>query len=98
MGYGATEMTNPTLERAARALHERRSMWPWEDAGDEQRAISMGDASAVLMAVREPGEKGVEVGHDQIDFHDTTSREYQIFQLSIAFTAMIDAILADGGE
>ena len=55
-------MTNPTLERAARALIDH---WfenndhgpmepvkqPWEDLSPKQRAYAIGQARAVLMAV-----------------------------------------------
>lgn len=61
-------MTNPTLERAARALHthwlknfdhggmhaDQRS---WDDLAPEAKAYGIGQARAVMMAVREPDEE-----------------------------------------
>lgn len=43
-------MTNPTLERAARALHEQRSTWPWEQLSETERRHCAQMARVVLRA------------------------------------------------
>lgn len=85
-------MTNPTLERAARAAdpgawmaHDSDKSWGWAEQRVRQ---SFETARAVLMAVRDLGGVG---GH----FWKTTIYLDDDMEL---FTAMIDAILADGGE
>jgi len=92
-------MTNPTLERAARALIDH---WfdnndhgpmvpvkqPWEDLSPKQRTYAIGQARAVLMAVREPDSEIVIAEGDKHGWNNAPTPE--------AFTAMIDAILAEG--
>jgi hypothetical protein len=80
-------MTNPTLERAARAVCELHGGDYWDKAANYERDRYFDVARAVLMAVREPDEAtrwrmAESCTGDTI--HDTH------------FTAMIDAILAEG--
>lgn len=85
-------MTNPTLERAARAVSEVMASAPAKAINnaewiDFERKI----ARAVLMAVREPDEAMVNAWWSGLD-------DYYPDDGSIArgHTAMIDAILNDG--
>ena len=87
-------MTNPTLERAARALHESRSMCPWDTLSSDDRALCFSYARAVLMAVREPGREECYAVADRVgDGYSPYEPVPTVF-----FTAMIDAILNDGQE
>lgn len=93
-------MTNPTLERAARALafvtadHKHTSDQWWDGLIDSEKEAAVDMARAVLMAVREPDEDmltaGCEVGPD------TNSGCFNFEDGKTVFTAMIDAILAEG--
>lgn len=94
MELGDGEMTNPTLERAARALSDHFGC-EWETMRDADRATITGYCRAVLMAVREPDEAVRDAGegafasalHKSGSLSDATLRIHQ---------AMIDAILAEG--
>lgn len=89
-------MTNPTLERAARASFESHA-WgdvgpdekphTWESLTEDWRDVYRKGARAVLMAVREPTDEQWGKGIQKIDDEEC---------LYAAFTAMIDAILAEG--
>ena len=82
-------MTNPTLERAARAVCELHGGDYWDKAAPYERGRYRDAARAVLMAVREPEGRALRKKVRETQSW-LTARE--------AFTAMIDAILADGGE
>ena len=71
------------LELASRALHEHRSMWPWEDAGRGVQACAVSEARAVLMAIREPDGDMLGAG-DKVFNHGCHGSTW---------TVMIDAIL-----
>ena len=86
-------MTNPTLERAARAA-ERAYMI--------ENADFTGIARAVLMAVREPDEAMVKAAEDREDEIVGTygcadpMGGFETDGPKICFATMIDAILAEG--
>lgn len=87
-------MTNPTLERAARAAYEAwiddvRDLEPaWCDLPESHRDRLIQSARAVLMAVREPGQKAIDAGYPLHDGCDPT----------FTWQTMIDAILGENDE
>lgn len=96
-------MINPTLERAARAVSEVMASAPAKAMNnaewiDFERQI----ARAVLMAVRDPSEAMVKAAEDREEeivgtygCADPTGG-FETDGPKICFTAMIDAILAEG--
>lgn len=88
-------MTNPTLERAARALYEFGMMADcptWEQLEPRYKEDFFDMARAVLMSVREPDE-AMKAAWLNAEMHGTESAWFLH-----RHKAMIDAILADGGE
>ena len=104
-------MTNPTLERAARAAYDGHGFKPRDDMGGDLRFEELAAfqqenwrtaARAVLMAVREPDETMVKAAEDREEeivgtygCADPTGG-FETDGPKICFTAMIDAILAEG--
>lgn len=96
MERGDGEMTNPTLERAARASFESHA-WgdvgpdekphTWESLTEDWRDVYRKGARAVLMAVRDS-----DTSKQAMLIGDGNYAEY----VNATFTAMIDAILAEG--
>lgn len=97
-------MTNPTLERAARAAYEARGpklsiprmgvRWAtWDEIGPDTKANEIAAVRAVLQSIREPDEGMTDAGTDVIAPHYTPPTDQHMGQ---AFTAMIDHILKDG--
>ena len=88
-------MTNPTLERAARALCEAMGE-DWDNESPAWKSIHLSRARAVLMAVRSPDDRmdnaGVEAANGVMEGWVDEG------QVGFVWQAMIDAILADGGE
>jgi len=90
-------MTNPTLERAARAL-AKMDGWDWDAMGKASNPILpefrddyLLQARAVLMAVRDdPGEDAAKEG-GRMRYHGAAN-----YGADEIFAAMIDAILNDG--
>lgn len=87
------------LQKAARAAYEEFSAMQAYDGG----RVDWDDiARAVLMAVREPGEAAVMAGSREIEDAEMGPEPwtgpYDIWKPAArtSFTAMIDAILADG--
>lgn len=80
-------MTNPTLERAARALWFERG-GSWSDASDWQKQQCVYEARAVLMAVRN---EGINIYHGS----DPKSH-FPEYSAAEGFSDMIQAILNDG--
>lgn len=95
-------MTNPTLERAARAAYERYGFtgaWDGDaehpslrSAQHDTKELFRAVARAVLMAVREPDDV-MKAAWLNAEMHGTESAWFLH-----RHKAMIDAILADGGE
>lgn len=87
-------MTNPTLERAARALAERMMGAP---VGDGEWQAWVPDVRDVLMAVREPDSHILQSGDaGAAEFARDVDEYASPAMVCGAFTAMIDAILNDG--
>lgn len=82
-----TGMTNPTLERAARAVRDATS-------GELTDGQNLRIARAVLMAVREPDEKLVEAMNASAAFH--VCLEHHAQTDARMWRAGVDAILNDG--
>lgn len=78
-------MTNPTLERAARALCSATGA-DWDAISPTRQQYAVTAARAVLSAVREPGEDVMASA-----FHDVLEPVYPT-----DFTRICDAILAEG--
>lgn len=99
-------MTNPTLERAAIAVWNPKAAGlrddeianVWLNQSDEERRLYFGIARAVLMAVREPDEAEKAGAFWLSEFQTPGSDTHLRAVAGNTFTAMIDAILADGGE
>lgn len=98
-------MTNPTLERAARALYEFGMMADcptWEQFEPRYKEDFFDMARAVLMAVRD-GSPEMFAAMDRAQplwpsSHCDNRRELERSANEPRVRAMIDAILADGGE
>lgn len=91
-------MTNPTLERAARAAYEAwiddvRDLEPaWDDLPESHRDRLVGSTRAMLMAVREPDMRTRMVGRNAMT--GTTVSPFADYSVVVGegFTAMIDEI------
>ena len=85
-------MTNPTLERAARALYEFGMMADcptWDQLELRYKEDFFDMARAVLMSVREIPDGFIRQRREM--FYSTEFLEYD-------FATLVEAILADGGE
>lgn len=85
-------MTNPTLERAARAV----DAWAFDpDNGgmlkEARQQMAFDTARAVLMAVREPDELMIDAGKKDSPYVDQED-------VGDIFTAMIDAIIEENDD
>jgi len=83
------------LERAARALSDHFKC-EWETMRDTDREMIRGYVRAVLMAVREPGEAMATAATDGHDTYWNYEADGRPSGPCDTFTAIIDAILADG--
>ena len=88
-------MTNPTLERAARALMDRAGYTEYGPVVPPSLAPEL--ARAVLMAVREPDSHILQSGDaGAAEFARDVDEYASPAMICGAFAAMIDAILNDG--
>lgn len=87
-------MTNPTLERAARAVCELHGGDYWDKAAPYERGRYRDVARAVLMAVREPTDEMDAAGFERLKSNQQNPSPEGT--CSAVYTAMIDAILNDG--
>ena len=91
------------LEKAAMAVWNPKALGlqdheieqVWMNQAEEDRKLYRGIARAVLMAVREPGVDAALAGATHVVRNMQGNEDY--FAAKEAFTAMIDAILAEGG-
>jgi hypothetical protein len=90
-------MTDTSVERCARAVHEAipyaafKHAVPWERADQERATLCRLAARAVLAALREPSPTMIEAG---LEWNHQLPRA----DLPEIWRAMLDAALTEGGE
>lgn len=94
------------LEKMARAMYEAAPgvyptegpQWDWDwmiSEGWSLPEVFRKRARAALQAIREPSEGMCVAGERYVDIHDAVLERDRLAQTEEAFTAMIDAILAE---